>query len=113
MVDESDLAGEIVQSAHVREAMEELRSFLFQYVYPRSVELSGGVAINDLLTRLFKYYLDHPDSLPGGGGAGTAGEGGEAHEHLVRTVADHIASMTDRFAQRAYFEVFVPRSWSL
>ncbi len=113
MVDESDLAGDVVQSARVREAMDELRSFLFQHVYPRSVELSGGVAINDLLTRLFKYYLDHPDSLPGDAGAAAVDEGGDSRGRLVRMVADHIASMTDRFAQRAYFEVFVPRSWSL
>ncbi|MHB9150237.1 MAG: deoxyguanosinetriphosphate triphosphohydrolase, partial [Thermoleophilia bacterium] len=41
------------------------------------------------------------------------GEEVEDRSRLVRTVADHVAGMTDRFAQRAYFEVFVPRSWSL
>lgn len=160
MVDESDRRGDVAQSTPVREAMEQLRSFLFQYVYPRSVEQSGGVAIHDLLANLFKYYLDHPERLPGGAGALTAGsvtagtaaaptaaptaaasaaasaaptpaQGGvgdalngsagvqdageeaEDRSRLVRTVADHVAGMTDRFAQRAYFEVFVPRSWSL
>jgi dGTPase len=131
MVDESDRTGEVVQSAPVRDAMEDLRSFLFQHVYPRSLEQSGGVAIHDLLANLFKYYLDHPDRLPGGA-AGTLAAGtvaadmlagataaqdtaaqDPARDRLVRVVADHVAGMTDRFAQRAYFEVFVPRSWSL
>ena len=137
LVDESDRTGEVGQSAPIREAMEDLRSFLFEHVYPRSVEQSGGVAIHDLLANLFKYYLDHPDRLPGGAAGalaeGTAAAGRSAaadtsagattvppaaaqdpsRDRLVRVVADHVAGMTDRFAQRAYFEVFVPRSWSL
>jgi len=32
-------------------------------------------------------------------------------ERLVRATCDHIAGMTDRFAERAYFDAFVPRSW--
>jgi dGTP triphosphohydrolase len=31
---------------------------------------------------------------------------------LVRAVTDHIAGMTDRFAQNTYFNVFMPRSWA-
>ena len=31
---------------------------------------------------------------------------------LVLAVTDHIAGMTDRFAQNTYFNVFMPRSWA-
>ena len=140
MVDESDRVGHVTQSAEVRESMEVLRSFLFEHVYPRSLEQSGGVAIHDLLANLFKHYLDHPGLLPGASASVSAGDrvGGDhlaaeapiaAEDHLdaaadsiaadvdrdrlVRMAADHVAGMTDRFAQRAYFEVFVPRSWTL
>jgi dGTPase len=129
LVDTSDDRGDIAQSPEVSVAMDDLRSFLFEHVYPRSVEESGGVAIHDLLANLFKHYLDHPESLPGGSalsqaeGPTTAGRsaGSEGapradeaqRARLVRATADHVAGMTDRFAQRAYFEIFVPRSWSL
>src|SRR5665811_239717 len=135
MVDESDRVGHVTQSAEVRESMEVLRSFLFEHVYPRSLEQSGGVAIHDLLANLFKHYLDHPGLLPGASASVSAGDhlAAEApiaaedpldaaadsiaadvdRDRLVRMAADHVAGMTDRFAQRAYFEVFVPRSWTL
>lgn len=143
LVDESDRTGGIAQSPRVRAAMDELRSFLFRQVYPRSVEVSGGASIRDLLARLFAFYVEHPESLPPGaldaggriaayvgplsvyhgpdvtvgaapGGAAEpddARAGGE-RDRLVRAVSDHVAGMTDRFAQRAYFDAFVPRSWA-
>ncbi|MHB8869363.1 MAG: deoxyguanosinetriphosphate triphosphohydrolase [Thermoleophilia bacterium] len=129
LVDESDRVGEVCQSSEVRAAMDTLRGFLFQRVYPRSVEESGGATIRDLLSRLFAFYLERPDRLPAGlletaGRVGSdvggspptpadvraATDRGE-RERLVRATCDHIAGMTDRFAERAYFDAFVPRSW--
>ncbi|MHB0980075.1 MAG: deoxyguanosinetriphosphate triphosphohydrolase [Thermoleophilia bacterium] len=112
LVDESDRMGRVVQSAEVRAAMDGLRGFLFQRVYPRSVEESGGATIRDLLARLFAFYLEHPESLPPGALEAAVGPAGDERDRLVRAVSDHIAGMTDRFAQRVYFDAFVPRSWA-
>ncbi|MCL5942538.1 MAG: hypothetical protein M1325_03315, partial [Actinobacteria bacterium] len=76
---------------------------------PRSVEASGEETIRDLLGNLFAHFMSHPQLLPGFTGApGSAAE----RDRLVRAVTDYIAGMTDRYAQRVYFEAFVPRSWA-
>ncbi len=109
MVDASDAAGDIVQSPGVAHAMEELRAFLFERVYPRSVEVSGVQTIRDLVAALFNHFLAHPEKLAGFESAtGAAAE----PDRLVRAVTDYVAGMTDRYAQRVYFEAFVPRSWA-
>jgi dGTPase len=103
LVDTSDLVGDVAQSPLVGEAMEELRAFLFRTVYARSLEDGGAAKIRALLTSLFEYFLEHPQELPG--------RKVETPD-TVLAVTDYIAGMTDRFAQRTYFNVFMPRSWA-
>ncbi|MBU2601615.1 MAG: deoxyguanosinetriphosphate triphosphohydrolase [Actinobacteria bacterium] len=128
LVDESDRVGAIRQSPAVASSMAALRGFLFERVYPRSIEESGGASIRDLVGRLFHHLLEHPEKLPAGSmpPAGLIplddpalvvaplAPGGDADERarLVRAVTDHVAGMTDRFAERVFFEWFVPRSWT-
>jgi dGTPase len=101
LVDTSDRAGDVQQSEAVGAAMDRLRSFLFQTVYARSLDEGGAERIGALLTSLFRYFLEHAEDLPGGGGA-----------DRVCAVTDYVAGMTDRFAQKTYFNVFMPRSWA-
>jgi dGTPase len=101
LVDASDEAGDIVQSPDVGAATDQLRSFLFETVYARSLEEGGAQKISALLTRLFRHFLEHPEELPSGAGPDP-----------VRSVTDYVAGMTDRFAQKMYFNVFMPRSWA-
>lgn len=118
MVDASEAAGDIVQSPEVGKAMDDLRTFLFRTVYARSVQESGGDTIRDLLARLFRHFMDHPEQLPPGLLLAGAQAGGEAPDpaclepaERVRAVTDHIAGMTDRYAEQVYSDVFLPRSW--
>jgi dGTPase len=104
LVDTSHDAAAVEQSEEVGQAMDALRTFLFQTVYTRSLHESEGPTIAQLLTALFQHYVEHPDQLPPGA------LGAESCDP-VRAVTDHIAGMTDRYAQRVYFDVFVPRSW--
>jgi dGTPase len=105
----ADQVSSIVQTPAVGEALDELRTFLFQTVYPRALEQAGGERIRQLLTQLMEYFLEQPDALPSpppqaGGAAGDQME-------VVRAVTDHVAGMTDRYAQRLYVELFMPRCW--
>jgi dGTPase len=105
----ADRVSGIVQTPAVGEALDELRTFLFQTVYPRALEQAGGERIRQLLTQLMEYFLEQPDALPSpppqaGGAAGDQME-------VVRAVTDHVAGMTDRYAQRLYVELFMPRCW--
>jgi dGTPase len=107
--DGTEKEGGIVQTPSVGQAMAELRTFLFETVYPRALEEAGGEKIRKLVTQLMEYFLEHPEALPSPPPKVGGKEDGQAA--LVRAVADHVAGMTDRYAQRLYLELFVPRCW--
>jgi len=109
LVDTSDSAGAIGQSEAIGGAMDRLRSFLFSAVYGRSLRLSGGDRIEDLLGRLFAHFREHPEGLPTLWGRDPGEMEGEG---LIQAVTDYVAGMTDRYAQRAYFELFLPGGWT-
>lgn len=111
VVDVSFGRAAVEQSPEAEAAVSELRSFLFETVYARSVQASGAGRIEALLRGLFYHFLEHPEELPGGS-APPAQQPGGAEPELVRRVTDYIAGMTDRYAMRLYFDIFVPRSWS-
>jgi dGTPase len=109
LVDTSFDLGDIAQSAEVGQAMDELRTFLFETVYARSLQQAGERQVRLLLTQLMEYFLEHPEALP----TGPAGSGeGSFHEvDVVLSVTDYVAGMTDRYAERVYRELFLPKFW--
>ncbi len=116
LVDTSDQMGDIEQSPAVGEAMEALRTFLFQTVYARSLEEAGEDRVRRLIAQLVGYFIEHPEKLPSPvNGPNVADEAEFAaadRSALVRAVVDHVAGMTDRYAQRTYLELFVPKFWA-
>jgi dGTPase len=110
LVDTSYERGDIAQSADIGEAMDGLRTFLFGTVYARSLEEAGEQRVQQLVTQLMLYFLEHPAELP----SPPAGvpEAGREKQDVVRAVADHVAGMTDRYAQRMYMDLFVPKGWT-
>jgi dGTPase len=99
----------IAQTPAVGGAMLELRAFLFDTVYPRALEQAGGESIRRLITQLMEHYLDHPEDLPVAPMA--TGDAPVDRLELLRAVTDHVAGMTDRYAQRMYVELFMPKFW--
>ena len=127
LVDASIEEPHVVQTTEIGQAMAELREFLFATVYVRAQEQSGGEKIRQLLTELMEYFLQHPEALPeprlkgypepdrrrvGGAEAGRSEDGraDQDRAELVRAVTDHVAGMTDRYAQRMYLELFMPEA---
>jgi dGTPase len=110
LVDSSDASGAIVQTPVIGKAMEELRTFLFQTVYVRSLQEAGGQKVRQLITQLMEYFLDHPEALPSP--PAKTGDAVADSLALTRAVADHVAGMTDRYAQRMYMDLFVPKCWA-
>ena len=102
----SDLAGSIVMSEPISDAMMELRSFLFENVYlsPRAKEEEPKAF--GVVKALFMHYLTHPEALPGVSGPFD-------RDVVVHHVTDYIAGMTDRFAIGTYEDLFVPISWRM
>jgi dGTPase len=106
LVNNSWEKGDILQSSHMRNAMNNLREFLFERVYVGLVANREMRRVSMVVDNLFNYYLDHPELLPG-----WAGNGGNNGSNLAIKVADYIAGMTDQFAIRTFKELFLPRGW--
>lgn len=107
MVEHSDRAGEIVQGPEAGPAMAALREFMFERVYLGPAVRAERAKIAAVLRRLFEHYVEHPELLPGGGGAGDGGDVG-----LAERVTDYLAGMTDRYCIRAYTELQVPQAFA-
>ncbi len=88
-------------------AMESLRSFLFERVYFGSEAKSEDGKVEDMLTHIYEYYTKNPDKLPEEYRRNIETDG------LSRSICDHIACMTDRYAIALYEELFIPRVWQL
>ncbi len=102
MVETSAARDDIALSDSVWDAMNELRSFLFQNVYTAPPVMAEVNKAKYLMNCLFDYYLEHIDEVP-------AENRAIEPEDDARAVADYIAGMTDRFATATFMRLFVPR----
>ncbi len=109
LVDSSVDSGIIAQTQDVGQALGDLRAFLFETVYPRALEQAGGERIRQLITQLMEHFLDNPTDLPAA--PAITGDASADRSELLRAVTDHVAGMTDRYAQRVYLELFMPKCW--
>jgi dGTPase len=99
LVARSDQAGDIVQGEQAGEAMDRLRSFMFERVYlGHAVQTERG-RIERMLRALFDHYAEHPPPA-------IAAEATE-----VERVVDWLAGMTDRFAVRVFAELSLPQGF--
>ena len=98
-------AGDIVQTLAVQQALQQLRSFMFERVYRNPVAKSQEGKARDMLQRLFAYYVAHPEELPEDFQPQMSFEG------LERTVCDYIAGMTDKYAVDKFSQIFIPMGW--
>ncbi|RJQ41813.1 MAG: deoxyguanosinetriphosphate triphosphohydrolase [Gaiellales bacterium] len=104
LVEASWNQGDILQGEVMAGAMEQLRDFLFKNVYVGSVGNREYRRVSLLVEKLFGYYLENSELLPGW----TSVSGDDA----ATRVADYIAGMTDRFAIKNFKELFLPREWA-
>ena len=98
-------AGTICLSPKVDEALQNLRSFMFERVYRNPVAKGEESRAKDMLCRLFEHYVAHPEDLPEDFQPQMSFDG------LERTVCDYIAGMTDKYAVDKYTEIFIPTGW--
>ncbi len=101
------IAPEILMEPEVAEAMDALRTFLFENVYRNPFVKGEESKAQDMIRSLFDYYLSHPQDLS------------EEYRNRIerdgvqRAVCDYIAGMTDNYAVFKYGEYFIPSAWSL
>ena len=92
-------------SPEVEKALKDLRSFMFEKVYRNPVAKGEESKAKDMLQRMFEYYVNHPEAIPGDFHPQLSFEG------IERTVCDYIAGMTDNYAVDKFTEIFIPVGW--
>jgi dGTPase len=80
-------------SVEMREASTQMKRFLYRELYRHPQVMATTDTAKQVVADLFTLYRDRPGELPAEN-AGTAGP--------VRSLADYIAGMTDRFAIREH-----------
>jgi dGTPase len=98
-------AGTVMLSPAVDNALKTLRSFMFERVYRNPVAKGEEARAQDMLQRMFEYYVANPEALPEDFHPQMSFEG------LERTVCDYIAGMTDNYAVDKFTEIFIPVGW--
>ncbi len=101
VVEQSERAGDIVQSPELGAAMSALRDFMFEHVYLAEVARREHAKIETVVRTLFAHYCEHPDEIPPL----------DPDADLPSRVTDYLAGMTDRFCIRRYEALTVPRAF--
>lgn len=97
--------GEVTLDGEHFEALDALRSFLFERVYVGSAAKKEEDKAKGIVEALYFHFCEHPDEVPAVHGSA---------ETDPRTGAcDYVAGMTDRFAIAQYRRRFVPRTWTI
>lgn len=97
---------DIIQSEEIKEAMAELRSYMFSNVYKNpKIRAEEQKAIH-MIENLYDYYIEHIEMLPQQ--FMNRLEQGDDQEQIV---CDYIAGMTDNYAIKKYEEIFLPEAW--
>lgn len=96
---------EITYDEPTREALEELKKFMYERVY-FAAETNGekGKAC-EVVKALYKHYMEFPSEMPPLYGRLAADYGTEC------AVCDFISGMTDSYAVDAFEELYIPKSW--
>ena len=97
----------VCMSDEIRNAMENLRSFMFENVYAFPEKRNEERKAEFMLSTMYDYFLKNPDMLPD-----------DTRRFLndwkpQRVVCDYIASMSDDYAVAVYTKLFVPKSWTV
>lgn len=99
---ENDIC-EIGQSNEVKEAMVELRRFMFSKIYLGDVLKEERNKAKFILHQLLEYYCKNEEKLP------DLFRKIASEEGLKRAVADYIAGMSDDYCIGIFNELFVPK----
>ena len=95
----------VAMESEISEATNRLRDFLFARVYRNPVAKGEEAKAQDMLIRLYYYFVDHPEQLP------TLYRNRLSVDLVEQCVCDFIAGMTDRYAIEVYSGLYVPKVW--
>ena len=89
------------------EALEDLRSFMFERVYITDLSMKEEERAKRMLSAMFDYFRKDKDKLP-------AFYLGLCEKYpLEQVICDYLSSMTDKYAVAVFNSIFIPKSWAL
>lgn len=94
-------------SDEVRQAFDELHSFMFASVYQNEYAKHEEKKVPTLIGLLYTYFKEHSEMLPQENRRTAEEEG------LDRAVCDYISGMTDHYAIETFNKLYVPGAWQL
>ena len=97
--------GTLGMQPQIKQAMDDLRTFLFLRVYKNPVAKGEESKARTMLQALYTYYIKHPEKLPADFIPQLDFDG------MPRVICDYIAGMTDKYAVAKYEEIFIPSAW--
>lgn len=100
---------EILMSPGMEDAVQGLRSWMFEHVYENEIPKAEEGRAQQLIVSLYQYYMDHLEELPEEYRL-LMEQRGEARE---RVICDYIAGMSDGYAIDRFEELFVPKAWKI
>jgi dGTPase len=100
---EGSANGVIDMASEVRDATNELRTFMYKSVYPCTDIMHEINKAKRLLREMYAYLLENP--LP-------ESSVGDPEDSLERRTVDFLAGMTDSYALNLYQRLFFPSGWN-
>ena len=107
LITQTGISNTLRMRPKVAEAMDALRSFMFERVYRNPVAKGEESKARDILKSLYEHYMRHPDQLPENFRPQLDFDG------IERVVCDYIACMTDKYAIYQYESIFIPSGWQM
>ncbi len=100
---------DIRMTQEIETALMSLRKYMFQNVYIGSKAKEHEQKAKNMLIQLFLYFKDKVHLLP----VEFQEMMENGNETLEQIVCDYIAGMTDRYAIRKFYELFIPPPWKV
>ena len=107
LITQTGISNTLRMRPKVAEAMDALRTFMFEKVYRNPVAKGEESKARDILKSLYEHYMRHPEQLPENFRPQLDFDG------IERVVCDYIACMTDKYAVYQYEQIFIPSGWQM
>ena len=104
---ENSADGVLAFSPAMQETFDYFHRFMFSDVYTNPVAKREEGKVEGILSRLYEYYIAHPEALGEDFAPIVEREGRE------RAACDYISGMTDGYAMEKYSELFIPFAWTV
>lgn len=99
----------IQMAPEIEEALMDLRAIMFQDVYENPLAKKEEEKAIKMLTELYEYYIEHPESMS----REYIELISEKGEEKAQVVCDYLSGMTDQYSMEKFREIYIPAGWAV